>query len=346
MKKKYLFLLIVIGFLFTNCQQNEPYQSSPALSLPNGSIWSFQKDTIVALKTVQKQYVLDTISIGDTILFSPHINGFNSKINEFHIYTSKKEVAVFIWPELNGSISNSEEGRFVVNGDFSELTFQFLYIPKIADKDVKLIFEIQSDAPADIQNFKTEIKTPIKEPLIDADFQLIADSLNKAFNVLGMQKTGYGKIPQQIEYIKQKAEDESITVKMTLNFAESTSKKIIYDFIESREEEENKIGFIEISAGEEDYTIKRWYFIGEGEIKDYNTPENFESEGYCILNNLPSQINYSFFNNSSEIQYEGTLTKAGKYAFKNTIKTEEETETPVEKNYTKAKVTFVNKLPE
>ncbi len=349
-------MLVLFSFVFTCCNKNEPLTSSPSVFIPDGGIKNQKGDTL-QLKKNNKVYVLDNIDTGDTIIIHSNIYGITNNLKELRVYSSANDSVEFIWHNLENFLSYPENntGYFTFKENIQTAPFRFSYIPKKENKELTLTFEVTSDGQPDANYYKMSILTPSIEPIIDSKFQAIADSVIQSFTILGAEFSGKGKIPQEISYTIQKDAQDSANMKMVLNYAKSTEQKIIYDFTsELADLTSSDKGYIEIYATDTCFKSQRWYFSNEtGSAPDYDNEESKSTAGYHLLSNKSSSnVAYSFYNLSGEIEKNGVFQKDGTHRFINvTAKNDdenqsEETEGEPEISYNKVKVKLINKIPD
>lgn len=163
MKHSNLLFIILLGIALIGCDRKE-IENSPFVSLPFGTIF---KTTDEVLK-IHEYNILDSIAVGDTIVFQASISGVYNNLKELHITSSNYDAVEFIWPResLLDSLflptSNYDEGRFMMDGTHNILYFIFRYVPLKEDKDVKMTFKVISDASPEFNSYNVSLKTPIK----------------------------------------------------------------------------------------------------------------------------------------------------------------------------------------
>jgi hypothetical protein len=171
MKKAFFLLMILLplAFFFVSCNLDGETNSSP-------SIYVFkpfnQHGDTLDISISDDAYILDTISVGDTVSLKLYMTGYTNNLTSFYLKQSSDSAAKVVLPSKTSmdSIfvtgSDYKAGKFIMAGNSNNLFFPFKYVAKTANKESKLTFTITSDAKFELGSGSNvasfEIKTPIK----------------------------------------------------------------------------------------------------------------------------------------------------------------------------------------
>lgn len=158
--KLYHALLAGMAALFlSSCDLTGTSEATPQIGI--GAINITQQDTL-GFKGNQ----LDTVFVGDTIMFQTIAFGRYNQLLELHIKSSDSEDVEFLWGDkskLDSVFTAYEDGSFYMNGEYSELAFPFKYIIKKPVKDLELTVSVLTNASAEYNHTSLSIITPAKE---------------------------------------------------------------------------------------------------------------------------------------------------------------------------------------
>ena len=117
-------------------------------------------------------YLMDTITVGDTVTFKLILNAVTNNLVAFSLTQSDSISSKTILPPSSSlntifveASSNYARGAFVFEGKHSLAYFTFMYVAKAASTNSILYFSLQSDAKltgtSGSNNVYFSIKTPI-----------------------------------------------------------------------------------------------------------------------------------------------------------------------------------------
>ena len=160
--------LILVGFfslVFVSCNLNGKSERTPFINLRAMHIVGSDTTFLSFTNTT-----LDTISVGDTILFQTLLGSNDlGYLQECEITSSRAKSVEFIWDSKDSldavftSASDYDKGLFVMPGTFRLLFFPFQYVAKEAEEDLTLTFMVQTTGSQDYNKNALTIRTPIKE---------------------------------------------------------------------------------------------------------------------------------------------------------------------------------------
>lgn len=179
MKTKLFLLLVLISVGFSSCDIIGESDSTPQI-LIFPRLLVYKTDTLnkvdtldIYLTSTDGELLLDTITVGDTVLMPITFNGVTNRITAFYLVQSTDNLTSIVLPSKSTMdslflpSSNYDEGKFVANGTYTYLYFPFRYIAKKPSKDAKLTITATSDAVfKDFSGTNTKsfvLKTPIIE---------------------------------------------------------------------------------------------------------------------------------------------------------------------------------------
>ena len=166
MKLQHFILASLLSFALISCDLNTP----PGEHTPFFDVAGFQilnGDTILLNL---RGDVLDTISVGDTILFLTLAESISSPLKEKRITATPERSGNLVWPpaeswsrvfDIEKSVYDNSEGKFVVNDDIYGFTFVFKYIARYAERNQTLTFTLTNN---DSERFNTTVRT-IRTPI-------------------------------------------------------------------------------------------------------------------------------------------------------------------------------------
>lgn len=159
------FLWIVFSFsllLATSCSLNTESHHTPLIqvhSMVSGT------DTLSVLGTADG-YVMDTIAVGDTVLFTVSFYSYTNLLTGFSIVREEEKADIEyklkadVDSLLTAASSDYEKGLFYVPAGYCYVGLQFNYIPKESGENVNLLFTVDSDS--NYPHNELNIKTPIR----------------------------------------------------------------------------------------------------------------------------------------------------------------------------------------
>lgn len=152
MKFKILFLSVALTVAFTSCKLEGSSNYTPDIvfvtypKLQNGdSLYTYYTDQA-------RVYLMDTISVGDTVSFYPYTTGHTNRLTAFYILQSADSVSRIILPEtatldsIFSAGSDYKTGKFLMEGEATSLYFPFKFVAIKPSKTAKLKFTVVSDA--------------------------------------------------------------------------------------------------------------------------------------------------------------------------------------------------------
>jgi hypothetical protein len=171
----FLLLLVFISITFSSCEFEEGSSNYTPEILPYAII-DQNNDSLGLYYTDESGvYLMDTISIGDTITFKMIFSGVTNNLTSLYLYQSSDSSAKVILPDKNEldsiflSTSEYDKGKFYMDGTKTLLYLPLHYIPMKKSNEAKISFTLVSDA--DFSNYSLgfgsnttsiAIKTPIK----------------------------------------------------------------------------------------------------------------------------------------------------------------------------------------
>lgn len=166
MKKLCLFFFICL--FAVSCEIKDKVESTPQIAFPSGSIAFTNGEKLTLSSRIinkEKQYYIDTLVVGDTVIFSPVVTGGYNNLIEFKISSTNYEAVKFVWDkdlidEYMLDSSNEEEGYFYLKDNIKKFNFSFFYVVKEVDKELYMTLETISDAGEKRNKHTVLMKTP------------------------------------------------------------------------------------------------------------------------------------------------------------------------------------------
>ncbi len=166
--KKIIFCATLLAFVFlTACKQNEEPQSTPRIYLSYFTVNHFggsgKADTL-KVKTVDDAYVLDSVSVGDTVHVEMMVNAVTNMLESFVVKmdTSEMKPTFTLYTELQNALTNDskpEEGIFNFKVGYSAGTIPMYYIArKSCTATVKLTVSSDSEYSPSSLTFQQPIR--------------------------------------------------------------------------------------------------------------------------------------------------------------------------------------------
>jgi len=119
-------------------------------------------------------FVMDTIEVGDTVLFYLYMDAYSNQLTVFYINQSADSVSRILLPSkasmdtIFTTGSDYSKGKFIMDGTRSTLRFPFWYVAGKPSNEAKIEFVVISNArfeggfASNSNGF--QLKTPIKAP--------------------------------------------------------------------------------------------------------------------------------------------------------------------------------------
>jgi hypothetical protein len=171
MKTKYFILLSLIAICFTACDLDNSSNSTPEMSVFTSHING--ADTLNIYSTDEGGVGrLDTIAVGDTIVFRMYLNGVTNNLTSFYIAPSDTASAKIILPNatsMDSLFSNTQSdysmGKFIFLPKMVHVYFPVRYVAKKPSAVASIQLALYSDAIFDnsigSNRFAIKLKTPI-----------------------------------------------------------------------------------------------------------------------------------------------------------------------------------------
>ena len=172
MKIRYILILGLITLIFAGCDLGGTSNYTPSLLIYASHI--NKNDTLnIYITDASGTLRMDTVNLGDTIVFRNYLNGFTNNLTYFNIEQNDTSDAKILYPVTSSmdsiisvNQSNIAKGKFVFLPKQSFVYFPLRYVPKKITKTASIQFSLMSDA-----NFNTgmgynsvtyKIITPVK----------------------------------------------------------------------------------------------------------------------------------------------------------------------------------------
>lgn len=173
--RKYVFGLIITLSMgvFVSCDfKGGSSNYTPTVQLARKP-WVSGGDTL-NVKTSNGTYVLDTVQVGDTVIFTYYFSAFTNNIKTIKLDHSAEGVTSLVWiqkdklDEFLTTGTDYSRGLFYFKPEISSFLFSFKYVANLPSKSTELKATVVSDAVFDAgfgaSNTTTlSIVTPIKE---------------------------------------------------------------------------------------------------------------------------------------------------------------------------------------
>ena len=155
---------------------NGSSNSTPQISLLTKPILNSKDSLLIHYSGTDGLYLLDSVSVGDTISFRVFINGYSNHLTSYYITLSDTVSTKLLLPGKNSldsvftTGSNYTSGKFIFKSDITNLYFPVKYIAKLQTNEAKISFTTFSDAVFDgsaymgSNSVTLAFKTPIKPP--------------------------------------------------------------------------------------------------------------------------------------------------------------------------------------
>jgi len=165
---------ILFGILiFSSCNLDNMSNYTPKISFFRAATLQNGDSLYIKYTNTDGEYLMDTISVGDTVLFILHLNAYANNLKSLLITQSADSVSRLVLPQKSSldsitlPISDYNVGRFVFKPDYSIMIFSFGYVAKSPTNNSKLGITLESDAKfaTDLMGKSThsfKLITPIK----------------------------------------------------------------------------------------------------------------------------------------------------------------------------------------
>jgi len=174
MKIKILALIAFVVIALSACDLSGDSNATPSFMFYSAP-FTTSGDTLSMKYTDDSGvYKLDTISVGDTVVFQILMYGYNNNLTKFYLKQSSDTTSARIILPTTTSLdsvftsdSNYANGNFYFKSNITQSYFPFKYVAKSVTNDIKLTFYLESDANfggtmSGSNSTTFVIKTPIK----------------------------------------------------------------------------------------------------------------------------------------------------------------------------------------
>jgi hypothetical protein len=173
MKTRDILLLAIVAILAVSCDLEGDSNFTPSIFFIHHPV-NQAGDSLHSYYTDQAGvFLMDTISEGDTILFSLYMDAYANQLTGFYLKQSADSVTRILLPDIASmdtiftTESDYAQGRFLMDGTNSVLRFPFRYVALKSSHEARLEFVVVSNAifnigmGSNINSFR--LKTPIKK---------------------------------------------------------------------------------------------------------------------------------------------------------------------------------------
>jgi len=164
--KAYFFIFVgLIVFAFSACNMDGVSNSQPRITFFQQPVLNGK--TTLGGAVITDYYLLDTISVGDTVSFYMYLNAYSNNLVSYTMTQSSDSVTKIILPEVSAmdslflSTSNYDKGIFYFSGKANLSFFSFRYVAKKVSSKEKIVFNLVSDANFEYNTSSFVVKTPI-----------------------------------------------------------------------------------------------------------------------------------------------------------------------------------------
>lgn len=172
MRTLFFILIAIVALGFTSCDLTSESSTTPSVTFYS-SIVTNKNDTLGVYYTSDaKVYVLDTITVGDTVTFNMYLTSFSNNISDYYMVQSADSVSKIILPDVTSmdslflASSKYSQGIFHLKNKVNTMLFPFKYVALKPSLEAKIKFAIVSDANFDYNSFSFDLKTPIVAPKV------------------------------------------------------------------------------------------------------------------------------------------------------------------------------------
>lgn len=166
MKRRIFILLSFIVLALSSCNLDGESNYQPGIFLIQNPV-IIGKDTLDVHLTDGGVYRLDTIQVGDTVMFRMLMDGYANNLLSYTMTQSGDSVTQFILPSVSSMdsiflpTSDYSKGIFNLKGKSTTLLFPFRYVARKVNAEAKIIFNVISDANFEYNQSSFVLKTPI-----------------------------------------------------------------------------------------------------------------------------------------------------------------------------------------
>lgn len=152
MKIRYFVVLALLSVVITSCKLEGESNYTPDINFVTKPIKNKSDSLNMYLTDNASVYRLDTIVVGDTVLFKILVTGYTNNIKEFYIKQYSDSSTTIILPNkisldsIFSTTSNYINGTFLTKIATTAVYFPFKMVAKKPSKDAQLIFTVVSDA--------------------------------------------------------------------------------------------------------------------------------------------------------------------------------------------------------
>ena len=176
MKAYFYFILVVLSFALESCDMTGSSNNTPLISFLTKPILNSKDSLFIRYSGQDGLYLLDSITVGDTVSFRVLINGYSNHLTTYYISVSDSISTKVLLPGKNSldsvfvAGSNYKTGKFVFKNNVFNLYFPVKYVALKPTNDARISFTAISDAVFDGSMYMSNnsvtvsLKTPIKPP--------------------------------------------------------------------------------------------------------------------------------------------------------------------------------------
>jgi hypothetical protein len=171
MKTRVSIFLVVLTVLVTSCDLAGDSNYTPNIFFIHHPV-NQNGDSLSNYYTDKPGlFVMDTIAVGDTVLFYLYMDAYANQLTAFYLNQSADSVSRVILPEKTSmdtvftADSDYKRGKFIMDGTRNTLRFPFWYVATKPSNEAKLEFVVVSNAQFDggfaSNSNSFQLKTPI-----------------------------------------------------------------------------------------------------------------------------------------------------------------------------------------
>ncbi|MFZ4582166.1 MAG: hypothetical protein ACOYM7_05900, partial [Paludibacter sp.] len=165
-------VLIIIPIL-SSCNLDVSSNYTPRISFLQAPILQNGDSLHIKYTSTEGEFLMDTISVGDTVMFVLHLNAYSNNLTNFVISQSADSVSRLVLPNKSSldsitlPTSDYKLGRFAFKPNYSMMIFSFGYVATNTTKNSKFSVYLESDAKFDMgfmgrNSHSFKLITPIK----------------------------------------------------------------------------------------------------------------------------------------------------------------------------------------
>lgn len=172
MKTRFFIFTVLIAFVLTSCDLDGESNYTPNIFFIQQPI-NQKGDSLNSFYTDKAGvFIMDTITVGDTVLFYLYMDAYTNQLTSFYINQSADSVSRILLPSkasmdtIFTSGSDYKKGKFLMDGTRNTLRFPFWYVALKPSNEAKLEFSVSSNAifeggfATNVNGF--QLKTPIR----------------------------------------------------------------------------------------------------------------------------------------------------------------------------------------